>query len=98
MFRSNKPMSFRSRDIDEVQQKNDEPLNKDFIRMCVIEELDKIVSVKSSDKQKATKKERMPLEKQAREIICECGKDITKLKPAQIQMHERSKYHLDSMM
>ena len=32
-----------------------------------------------------------------KDILCDCGKDISNLKPQQIQMHLRSKFHLNNI-
>ena len=84
--------------------KNSEIANKYMIKQFAREEIHNLISqndydndeddIKPSKIKINTKK---ATKKPTKDIVCDCGKDISDLKPQQIQMHLRSKFHLNNI-
>ena len=85
--------------------KNSEIAYKYMIKQFVREEIHNSISQNDYDdnddnciKPSKTKiNTNITTKKTTKDIVCDCGKDISNLKPQQIQMHLRSKFHLNNI-
>ena len=84
--------------------KNSEIAYKDMIKQFVREEIHNLISQNDYDddeddiKPSKIKNNTNIITKRTNKyILCDCGKDISNLKPQQIQMHLRSKFHLNNI-
>ena len=84
--------------------KNSEIAYKDIIKQFVREEIHNLISQNDYDDNdddikplKAKMNTNITTKKTTKDIVCDCGKDISNLKPQQIQMHLRSKFHLNNI-
>ena len=84
--------------------KNSEIAYKDMIKQFVREEIHNLISQNDYDSDEDDSKPskikintNKTTEKTTKDIVCDCGKDISNLKPQQMQMHLRSKFHLNNI-
>ena len=85
-----------------MNSKNTEE-SKKFIRQCVIEQLknilesDNITDDDDVDIPVPNAKKPSVKSNNKKVVICECGKDITKCNKPSLEMHNRSKYHIENI-
>ena len=84
--------------------KNSEIAYKDMIKQFVKEDIHNLISQNDYDDDEGdTKPSKIKnntniiTKRTNKDILCYCGKDISNLKPQQIQMHLRSKFHLNNI-
>ena len=84
--------------------KNSEIAYKDMIKQFVREEIHNLISQNDYDDDeddikpsKIKNNTNITTKRTNKDILCDCGKDISNLKPQQIQMHLRSKFHLNNI-
>jgi len=84
--------------------KNSEIAYKDMIKQFVREEIHNLISQNDYDNDeddikpsKIKNNTNIITKRTNKDILCDCGKDISNLKPQQIQMHLRSKFHLNNI-
>ena len=83
--------------------KNSEIAYKDMIKQFVREEIHNLISQNDYDDEDDIKPSKIKnntniiTKRTNKDILCVCGKDISNLKPQPIQMHLRSKFHLNNI-
>jgi len=79
---------------------NQDVLYRNLIKQFVKEEIQSMLEQDDNTTivtQKSKKTQVIISDDHVSPIICECGNDITKFKPQQIEMHMRSKFHNENI-